>query len=161
MNRRWREGRAMVLADEHGSTAFLDIDSTLGRPHAKTMLAGLHEFDVRRLPGRRSRFRCWAKVGDQAVVYQGNSAEVVCWIPFSSYVLWRTSVGLAAGHCGACVYSVSFILSFCQRFNYRPSHPNIIQIYGTVHSGGVYATLYHDGALFAWNVVLIWVLHLK
>ncbi|KAJ7300934.1 hypothetical protein DFH08DRAFT_122002 [Mycena albidolilacea] len=23
-------------------------------------------------------------------------------------------------------------------------HPNIIQIYGTVHSGGIYATLYHD-----------------
>jgi hypothetical protein len=34
------------------------------------------------------------------------------------------------------------------------SHPNIIQIYGAVSSGGIYATLYHDGALLACNVVL-------
>jgi hypothetical protein len=81
MNRRWREGQAMVLADEHRSTAFLDVDSTLGRPHAKTTLAGLREFDVGRLPGRCSRFRCWAKVGDQAVVYQHqeNPPELIGW----------------------------------------------------------------------------------
>jgi hypothetical protein len=62
---------------------------------------------------------------------------------------------MAAEHCQIYVYSVSFMHSFCpQRINDTHSHPNIVQIYGAARSGRIFATLYHDGAHLAWNVVL-------
>jgi hypothetical protein len=43
--------------------------------------------------------------------------------------------------------------SFGGRLKYTRSHPNIIQIYGAASSGDIYATVFHDGAHLAWNVL--------
>jgi hypothetical protein len=40
-----------------------------------------------------------------------------------------------------------------QRIDYTSSHPNVIQIHCAASSGGIYATVYHDGAPLTCNVV--------
>lgn len=82
-------------------------------------------------------------------IYQGDDAENVCLLRASSNTVPSNLPGMAGRTCK--IYGSSASFAFCRDIQVAeatPSHPNIIQVYGTMSSGNMHATIFHDGALY-------------